>query len=85
MLGREVTIETESGVRTRPDLLVRDAEGNLKFIESKNGPGARYTPNQRDAFPQLESTGGIPRGANAADAGLNPGEPIGPIPVQTDW
>lgn len=84
MLGREITMETSAG-RTRPDLLVRDAEGNLKFIESKCGPSACLTPNQKAGYPLIESQGGIPRGGNAANAGLTPGEPIGPTPVQVDW
>jgi hypothetical protein len=84
VLGREITVDT-TGARTRPDLLVQDAEGNLKFIESKNGPFASLTPNQEAAFPLLVSEGGVPRGMNAARAGLEPGVPIGPIPVQIDW
>jgi RHS repeat-associated protein len=84
VVGREITMETTAG-RTRPDLLVRDAEGNLKFIESKNGQFARLTPNQTSGFPLLESEGGIPRGLRAWEAGLTPGEMTGPIPVQIDW
>jgi hypothetical protein len=84
VIGREITMETSAG-RTRPDLVVRDAQGNLKFIESKCGPSACLTPNQRAGFPLIESSGGIPRGANAGLAGLPPGEPIGPTPVQVDW
>lgn len=74
-----------AGGRTRPDLLVRDAQGNLKFIESKCGPGACLSPNQSVRFPELQQSGGIPRGGNAGKAGLSPGQPIGPTPVQVDW
>ena len=84
VLGREITMETASG-RTRPDLLVRDAEGNLKFIESKCGPGACLNPNQAGRFPELQQSGGIPRGQNATAAGLTPGRPIGPTPVRVDY
>ena len=84
MLGREITIAT-SAARVRPDILVQDAEGNLKFIEAKNGPFARLTSNQQVGYPLLRSEGGIPRGMNALKARLAPGEPIGPIPVQVDW
>jgi len=56
--------------RTRPDILVRDAEGKLKFIESKCGPGACLNSNQTARFPELQQSGGTPRGANAAAAGL---------------
>jgi hypothetical protein len=84
VLGREITMET-SGARVRPDILAQDAEGNLKFIEAKNGPFASLTPNQQVGYPLLESEGGIPRGMNAFNAGLTPGEPLGPTPVQIDW
>ena len=84
VLGKEITMQTAGG-RTRPDLLVRDAQGNLKFIESKCGPGACLNPNQAGRFPELQQSGGIPRGGNAAGAGLTPGRPIGPTPVQVDY
>jgi hypothetical protein len=84
VLGREITMQTAGG-STRPDLLVRDAQGNLTFIESKCGPGARVNTNQAARFPELQQSGGIPRGGNAAAAGLTPGRPIGPTPVQVDY
>jgi RHS repeat-associated protein len=84
IVGREITMETTAG-RTRVDILARDAYGNLEFIESKNGPYARLTPNQRAAFPLLEKYGGIPRGRRALEAGLAPGKMTGPIPVRVDW
>ena len=83
VLGREITIDTNS-TRVRPDILVRDADGNLKFIDSKNGPSAGLTKNQKVGYPELETSGGIPRGGNAAAAGLEPGVPIPPTPVQID-
>ena len=55
-----------------------DSKGNIKFIEVKNGPNARLTPNQKklqDALNNGEDV--IPRGKNAAKAGLKPGEPVG--------
>jgi RHS repeat-associated protein len=84
ILGREITVDT-SGARVRPDLLAQDVEGNLKFIESKNGPFASLTPNQEVGYPLLESEGGIPEGLNALNVGLTPGEPIGAVPIQVDW
>lgn len=77
VMGREITIDT-SAARTRIDIATKTPEGRLKFIECKNGPCAGLTPNQRAAFPEIRSQGGVPRGANAAKAGLKPGEPIGP-------
>ena len=80
MLGREITVEA-GGVRTRPDLYVEQPCGTRCFVEVKNGLSAGLTPNQRAAFPVIQSTGGVPVGANAAAAGLTPGVPIGPTPV----
>lgn len=84
VVGREVTVET-TDARTRPDLLVRDSGGNLKFIESKNGKYTELTPNQSSGFPLIASEGGIARGLRAMQAGLTPGEATGPIEVQIDW
>ena len=80
VLGREITVEA-GGVRTRPDLFVEQPCGTRCFVEVKNGPTAGLTPNQSTAFPVIQSTGGVPVGANAAAAGLTPGVPIGPTPV----
>ncbi len=80
VLGREITIETPIG-RTRPDLLTRTPAGNLRFVECKNGPCASLTTRQKKAFPLIERQGGIPRGGNAAAAGLEPGVPIGPTRI----
>ncbi|MFT3838512.1 MAG: RHS repeat-associated core domain-containing protein [Myxococcaceae bacterium] len=82
VLGREVTIES-GGVRTRPDLFVELPSGQQVFLEIKTGPSAGLTPNQAAAFPKIWTQGGVPRGANAAAAGLTPGVPIGPTPVWT--
>ncbi|WP_218080306.1 polymorphic toxin-type HINT domain-containing protein [Anthocerotibacter panamensis] len=81
VLGREITLQAGT-VRTRPDLLVRNADGSLLFVEVKNGAGATLTPNQTAGFPIIREGGSIPRGANAAAAGLEVGAPLPPIPVQ---
>jgi len=80
IVGREITVDTPAA-RTRIDLATKTPEGRLRFIECKNGPCAELTANQRAAFPEIRSQGGVPRGANAAKAGLTPGEPIGPTEV----
>ncbi len=82
ILGREITVEA-NGVRTRPDLFVETACGVQCFVEVKTGPYARLTKNQTAAFPAIQSQGFIPRGANAAAAGLTPGAAYGPMPVYT--
>jgi RHS repeat-associated protein len=80
ILGREITLDTPAA-RTRVDLATKTPAGTLKFIECKNGPCAGLTPNQKRAFPEIRSGGAVPRGGNAAKAGLKPGEPIGPTEV----
>jgi len=82
VLGREVTVEA-GGVRTRPDLFVELPCGTMCFIEVKTGPRARLTPNQSTGFPVIRAGGAVPRGANAAGAGLVPGVPMGPTRVWT--
>ncbi len=83
VLGREVTMDTASK-RVRPDLFVRDADGGLRFVDAKTGPGARLTDNQRIGYPELRSGGGTPRGGNAERAGLRSGVPIGPQRVDIE-
>ncbi len=82
VLGREITVEA-GGVRTRMDLFVELPSGQQVFMEVKTGRCARLTRNQRRAFPKIWEEGGVPWGANAVDAYLNPGKSIVPIPVWT--
>lgn len=42
----------------RLDLVTRDILGRDRFIEVKNGTGARLTPNQQIVYPILRTTGG---------------------------
>ncbi len=61
---REVTLEV-NGVRVRVDVAA-DFNGQITLIEVKNGPYARFTPNQSIAYPQMmDGIPIIPRGANA--------------------
>ncbi len=80
-ITREVTFET-GVLRTRPDLTYVTADGIFMIGEAKNGPFARLSTNQNNAFNLIRTQGGIPRGENAAAAGLTPGVPIGPTPVR---
>jgi hypothetical protein len=78
--GTEVTIDTAGG-RVRLDVVARTPSGQLRLIDSKKGPRAHLTPNQRTGYPALGVTGGIPRGKKAQAAGLTPGEPLDPNDV----
>jgi len=80
--GRQVTIETQAA-RTRVDLVARNpATQERYFVEAKNGPSASLSKNQAEAFPLIEGGGAIPRGANAAKAGLDVGTPLSSTSVE---
>ena len=80
-IGREVTVDAANRVRVRVDLVVRDAKGNIKFIESKVGSG-RLSTNQRSGYPSITQCGGVVCGKAARAAGID--GTIGPTPVQVD-
>jgi len=54
---REVTVKTDSGVRTRIDMMGRDADGNVSCVECKSSETAPLTRNQKLGFPEIEKTG----------------------------
>jgi hypothetical protein len=58
-VGREVTAKTKSGVRTRFDMLGRDADGNISCIECKSSGTAPLTRNQKLAYPEIEESGAV--------------------------
>jgi RHS repeat-associated protein len=79
--GRNITLQTVDGT-TQMDLLVENANGELEFVEVKNGEFARLSGPQINGIPQIEAGGAIPVGQNAAAAGLQVGVPLPPTPVQ---
>ncbi|EAQ77737.1 hypothetical protein DSM3645_25247 [Blastopirellula marina DSM 3645] len=81
----EVTIVTDSGVRVRVDMVVRNFfTGALRFIESKFGPSAEYQPNQRTGYPELMRTQqGTIRTDKLSGLGIRSGDRIG-IDLQID-
>lgn len=58
-VGKEVTAETKSGVRTRFDFLGRDADGKISCVECKSSDTAPLTRNQKLAYPEIEESGAI--------------------------
>jgi hypothetical protein len=54
-------------------------------VEVKNGPTATPNPNQLRVFGYIRQFGGTPVGLRAAQAGFEPGEPIGPTPVRVQY
>jgi RHS repeat-associated protein len=86
VVAREVSIRTpnSSGEKIRIDLVVRTVTGKLKFIESKNGPNAKFTANQKKYYPDFEQNGGTIVGNNGASAGLNEGNNVTNVIFQID-
>ncbi|HSY16873.1 MAG TPA: RHS repeat-associated core domain-containing protein, partial [Candidatus Acidoferrales bacterium] len=58
----QVTLETESGVKTRVDFATKDEAGQIGLTEAKSSSTARLTPNQAKAFPEIEKTGATVKG-----------------------
>ncbi len=55
---QNVTIKTESGVKTVMDVVSKDASGKVALTEAKSSATARLTPNQAAAHPEIAQTGG---------------------------
>ena len=80
-IGQQITIETQSGVRTRLDFLTEDPlTGQIGCIECKASPTAPLTPNQTLAFPEIGQSGGTIVGAGKP--GFPGGTQIPPTAVQ---
>jgi RHS repeat-associated protein len=54
---QNVTLETQSGVRTVMDVVSKDSSGNVVLTEAKSSATARLTPNQAAAHPEIAQTG----------------------------
>ena len=62
VVEREVAVCVEQ-VCARFDSVTKNLFGRLRAVESKNGAGARFTPNQQVVYPALRSEGGyLPNG-----------------------
>ncbi|VUD51028.1 tRNA3(Ser)-specific nuclease WapA [Thalassocella blandensis] len=57
-VAEQVTIKTKSGTKTRVDLVSKDKDGNIKCTECKSSETAPLTKNQKQAFPEIEESGG---------------------------
>ena len=63
----QITVKTQSGTRTRLDLVTKEADGGCKLIECKSSATAGLTKNQTKAFPEIEATGGTVVGKGKGD------------------
>lgn len=57
--AQEITIKTASGVKTRMDIVSRDAAGAIKCTECKGSATAPLTGNQKVAHPEIMQSGGV--------------------------
>ena len=55
----QITIKTESGVKTRVDAIGIDSNGNVVINEFKSSATAPLTNNQKIAFPEIMESGGV--------------------------
>ncbi len=79
--AKQITVETQSGVRTRLDFVTRDSlSGTVRCIECKASPTASLTPNQTLAFPEIGQTGG--RIIGAGKPGFPGGTQIPPTTIE---
>jgi RHS repeat-associated protein len=53
----QVTLKTESGVKTRMDVVSTDVSGNVRLQEAKGSATAPLTPSQVVAHPEIGQTG----------------------------
>ena len=80
-IGQQVTIQTQSGVRTRLDFLTQDPlTGTMGCVECKASSTAPLTGNQTLAFPEIGQSGGTILGAGKP--GFPGGMQIPPTNVQ---
>ncbi len=56
---QQVTVRTESGTKTRLDLIGRDSVGNIVCTECKASATAPLTRNQSIAFPEIQKSGAV--------------------------
>ena len=62
--GRQITLETQSGLQTRIDFLSRDpGEKRIRCMECKASETARETKNQKKAFKEIAESGAMIVGA----------------------
>ena len=56
--AQQVTIKTDSNIKTRVDIIGKNKNGDIVCIECKSSQTAQLTKNQKKAFPEIEKSGG---------------------------
>ena len=57
--AQQVTVKTQSGTKTRLDMIGRDTDGKYVCEECKASATAPLTKNQEKAFPEIETGGAV--------------------------
>lgn len=63
----QITVKTQSGTKTRLDMISREADGGCRLVECKSSATAGLTRNQGKAFPEIESGGATVVGKGKGD------------------
>lgn len=79
-ISQQVTVKAENGVKTRVDVVSKDAGGKVKLTEAKSSQSAPLTKNQKSAFPSIEQKGGTVVGKGKP--GFEGGTKIPPTKVE---
>lgn len=58
-IAEQVTVKANNGVKTRIDVVSKDANGNIVLTEAKSSATAPLTKNQQAAHPSIAQTGGV--------------------------
>ncbi|BEV71182.1 hypothetical protein THUN1379_06640 [Paludibacterium sp. THUN1379] len=56
---QQVTIKTQSGTKTRIDIMGTDSSGQVVCVECKSSATAPLTKNQTSGFPEIQQSGGV--------------------------
>lgn len=77
---QQVTVKTQSGTKTRIDIMGTNSSGQVVCIECKSSETAPLTKNQTAGFPEIQQSGGIVVGNGKP--GFPGGTAIPPTTVQ---
>ena len=63
----QITVRTQSGTKTRLDMITKEADGSCRLAECKSSATAGFTKNQSKAFPEIETSGATVIGKGKGD------------------
>ena len=56
-VAEQITVRTQSGTKTRLDMITKEADGGCRLVECKSSATAGLTKNQSKGFPEIEASG----------------------------